>query len=41
MCYIQPIAERVGWLVGWLSYGVSTLVGCLTPNPVYVYIKYI
>ena len=40
----DKIHEKVGcWLVGWLVgwfYGTSVFVGYLTPNPLYLYIRY-
>ena len=31
--------KKIIWLVGWVvSYGISTLVGYLMPNPLYTYI---
>ena len=32
--------NKIDWLVGWLNgfYGISTFVGYLTPNSVYMYI---
>ena len=41
MITIQKIKRvMVGWLVGFF-YDISTFVGYLMPNPVYVFIKYI
>ena len=36
---VEVVVAVVGWLVGWLVgfYGVSTFVGYLTPNSVYMY----
>ena len=36
MAYLKK--KKVGWWVGWLYYGMSTLVGYSMLNPVYIYI---
>ena len=37
--HITDLNQITGWLVGWLVgfYGVSTFLGYLTPNSVYMY----
>ena len=32
---MPKIKELVGWLVGWVFYGMSTFVGYLMANPFY------